>query len=198
MRLIRRLWQGINAASVVAWLYAIGGGGVVGTLTGVVVQLAPIAGVSLAASLALIGMATVLLVAPRWLPLPKTPEPTPQLDRSARNAAMWVVVNHNLMSLGPELNRLHHLFTEARDTTDSQKLSSIKQVFQLRVEPIIRNELTGHSDLLAHFYDDTGFGQQSSYEGPPERTKMANFLERRHMRLKECIDRLREIQAAAS
>jgi hypothetical protein len=101
----------------------------------------------------------------------------------------WKLLNHQISVLRIESDRLHSLFTQARDSDGSYSaLSPLETVFKYRIEPIVQYELVDYPYLCSHFYDDTGFPTQVQYADLLEKTKMANFLERRVIRLRDAID----------
>jgi hypothetical protein len=52
----------------------------------------------------------------------------------------------------------------------------------------VKAELGDEAELLRHFYDDTGFQQQ---DDGSRGTAVANFIERRTIRMKEVLEMLR-------
>lgn len=104
----------------------------------------------------------------------------------------YQLLSHARHVLQPELTLLHTLFTLARDS-DGSDLDGIEQAYKLRVETIVSKELVEYTDLYNEFYDDTGFNQPAR----PTRTRqtdMADFLERRYLRLKRIMDEIKKRQ----
>lgn len=169
----------INAASTAAWLASLGVGSIMSGVTGWVANFPSPWRYPLLVGIFLLATGIALSGFDRVLPR----------ENAAVGGGRWLLLNHRLKVLDAQLQRLHFLFTSARNS-DGSNLDSIEQVYQLRDEPLIQAEIVDHPDLWRHFYDDTGF-QQPTQGTNQRQIDLRNFLERRHNRLRELIADLR-------
>ncbi len=90
------------------------------------------------------------------------------------------LLNHRVAILKQQLAHLHFVFGHSKQ---SGLADAVENVFQLKIEPQIKNEI-GDPELLQLFYDDTGFQQSSDGSRDAE---VRNFVERRIARLKDVL-----------
>jgi hypothetical protein len=93
------------------------------------------------------------------------------------------LLRHRIAILQTQLDHLHNLFGHSKSAGYAD---AIESVFQLKIEPQVRNELS--EDEQRHFYDDTGFQQPGDASRDSE---VRNFIERRTIRLREVLEILR-------
>jgi hypothetical protein len=179
---LKLAYQLVNAASTVAWIISLGAGSVV---TGAIGWVAGFQSpwqypVWVGVFLLLTGFS--LAIAGRFFPAPQ-----PALSANG-GPSLTLLLNHRVTVLNAQADHLHELFKRARDAKNDYEVDAAEQVFQLKPESIIKWELADHPKLFRHFYDDAGFNQGS--HGGKRQTDVANFLERRYLRLREVLTEL--------